>query len=257
VLTALLLASGVALAATIRCPTDPGTNLCVGTPDNDRLFGTTTSDLMKGKGGSDVLRAEEGSDELRGAAGSDILYGHSGPDALYGGEGPDRLLGDVGNDVLKGGADHDRYEFRFESWGKDTITDVPESLGPNSYGWELDEVEIGYALTQSVTINLVSSASEPEVANASGMSTINWSGNAIDKVRNYNPNNDMVTGNPARNYIQSFEGNDTISSGEGDDYIDVRDFDRGDTVDCGEGDDTVYFNVGDLINANCERQFPS
>jgi Ca2+-binding RTX toxin-like protein len=77
VVTALLLASGVALAATIECRTEPGTNLCVGTPDNDRLFGTATSDLMKGRGGSDVLRAEEGSDELRGTAGSDILYGRT------------------------------------------------------------------------------------------------------------------------------------------------------------------------------------
>ena len=227
VLTTLLLASGTALAATIQCPTEPGTNLCVGTPDNDRLFGATTSDVMKDRGGSDVLRAEGEKDELRGATGSDILYGHSGPDSLYGGEGPDRLLGDAGNDVLKGGADHERYEFRFESWGKDTITDAPESLDPDSHDWELDEVEIGYALTQSVTINLVSSASEPEVANASGTSTINRLGNAIDKVRNYNPNSDMVTGNPARNYIQSLEGSDTISSGGGDDYIDVQDFDGG------------------------------
>jgi Ca2+-binding RTX toxin-like protein len=211
---------------------------------------------MKGKGGSDVLRAEGGTDELHGATGPDILYGHSGSDVLNGGDGPDRLLGDAGNDLLRGGAGQDRYEFRFESGGKDTITDVSGSLGRDSQGWELDEVEIGYALTQSVSIDLVSSTSEPEVANASGTSTINWSGNAIDKVRNFNPNNDTVTGNPARNYIQSLEGNDTISSGEGGDYIDVEDFDEGDTVNCGDGDDTVRFNVGDLINANCEKRFP-
>jgi Ca2+-binding RTX toxin-like protein len=252
-LTALLLASGVALAATIRCPTEPGTNLCVGTPDNDRLFGTTTSDLMKGRGGSDVLRAEGGEDELRGAAGPDILIGASGPDSIYGGKGPDRLLGDAGNDVLRGGAGPDRYEYRFQSGGKDTIIDVPESLDPGT-----SEVEIGYALTESVTIDLVSSASEPEVANESGTNIINWSGDIIDKVTNLDPENDTVTGNPARNVIRSYSGNDTISSGGGGDYIDVNDFDGGDTVDCGAGEDTVRFNVGDSINDNCETkvEFP-
>jgi RTX calcium-binding nonapeptide repeat (4 copies) len=167
-------------------------------------------------------------------------------------------LGDAGNDVLKGGVGPDRYEFRFQSGGKDTITDAPESLDPTSPGWELDEVEIGYALSQSVTIDLVSSASEPEVTNASGTNTINWSGDIIDKVRNFDPENDTVTGNPARNFIQSSAGNDAISSGGGGDYIDVEDFDGGDTVDCGAGEDTVRFNVGDSINDNCETkvEFP-
>jgi hypothetical protein len=160
--------------------------------------------------------------------------------------------------VLKGGDDPDSYEFRFQSGGRDTIMDVPESLGPTSQGWRLDEVQVGYAPTKSVTINLVSSAGEPEVTNTSGTSTINWSGNIIDKVRNYNPNDDTVTGNPDRNFIQSIEGNDTISSGGGDDYTEVNDFDGGDTVDCGEGEDTVRFNGSDSINDNCETkvEFP-
>jgi len=253
--TALLLASGVALAATIRCPTEPGTNLCVGSPNNDKLLGTSASEIMKSKGGDDVMRAEGGSDELRGAAGSDTLYGQPGTDTLYGGRGPDRLLGDVGNDVLNGGAGPDSYEFRWQSGGEDTITDAPEPLDPASGGWRIDEVQIGYVLTEPVSVDLESSAGEPEVTYASGASTIDWSGSIIDKVRNYDPEDDTITGNPAPNYVQSLNGDDSISTGEGDDYVDVDDFDAGDRVDCGEGDDTVHFNAGDSINADCEARF--
>src|SRR5215207_1502473 len=55
----LLMASGVALAATIHCPNDPSqgapsTELyCYGTSLADTMFGSDLTDAMFGKGGAD------------------------------------------------------------------------------------------------------------------------------------------------------------------------------------------------------------
>ena len=113
---ALLLACGVALAATVDC--EGGT--CVGTPSNDTLFGTPqvdemfglakgdlmygyeSADLMSGGGGSDRMYGGVGADTVNGDAGNDAVYGGRGNDAVNGGDGEDLLVGDAGNDTISG-----------------------------------------------------------------------------------------------------------------------------------------------------------
>ena len=112
VAVALLLVSGVALAATK-----------IGGPGDDALRGTNNPDLLDGRGGDDAIHGKGGDDcptssgfyFLIGGTGDDEIYGNGGDDCLYGGGdplGPDRpyfekgedaLYGNGGNDFLNGG----------------------------------------------------------------------------------------------------------------------------------------------------------
>jgi Ca2+-binding RTX toxin-like protein len=268
VMTALLLAGEVALAANIQCPTKPGTNACVGTASHDELRGTSRPDFMDALGGDDQLLGKLANDVLHGRTGKDALGGDYGADVLYGEGGHDTLVGGPGKDLLKGGPAEDLYEFNSFSWGADAIKDVPEPLtfpepAANPYAgyYRLQAIsfagEIDPSLDQPLTIHLISSPSRPEVATASGTSTLNWPNNAIDHVQVGSHADDIVSGNPAANYIASHYGDDTVSGGGGDDLINVAVSSRepsGDTVDCGEGNDTVYYKLGDTVDQNCETQ---
>jgi hypothetical protein len=72
--TALVVASGVALAATLN-----GTNRA------DTLVGTPKIDSINGFGGGDTLRGKGSADNLRGFTGSDDLYGGPGHDRIISG----------------------------------------------------------------------------------------------------------------------------------------------------------------------------
>src|SRR5687768_8566223 len=76
----LVVASGVALAATISCKAGV---VCWGTPDSDYMTGSNDSsdgefgnwNDMRGLGGNDTLRALKGPDKLTGGPGNDSLDG--------------------------------------------------------------------------------------------------------------------------------------------------------------------------------------
>ena len=72
---AVLLFSGVALAAyVVVCPTGPG-GLCEGTAEDDNMDGTPDSDKMYGMGGIDEINGLASGDELTGGDGDDTLNG--------------------------------------------------------------------------------------------------------------------------------------------------------------------------------------
>ncbi len=149
---ALLLASGVALAATVRCD---GEGTCFGTKRDDLMVGTEGRDIMGalagedatfGKAGADRIDGGLGDDELRGGAGRDYLAGEGsgffagGNDVLRGGRGDDSLQGGYGAETLHGGRGddflsvdgqetparlycgegHDRYDVRGRGAGEDS-----------------------------------------------------------------------------------------------------------------------------------------
>ena len=240
----LVLASGVALAATRQCKTiDPntGAGICYGTKEKDKLLGTDGHNIMYGKGKGDTLQ---------GFGGADILYGQGGSDNLFGGPANDLLYPGPGNDTSDGGEGDDTYIVEANNWGKDIInaSDTTDRVEFNDIGTDL-------------TINLVSNPDLDEVKNADGKSTINWSNNVINRVRSDNNGDDTIHGNPAANIIfnRYGKGSDTISAGGGSDYIDVQDGDGDDTVDCGgivvPDNDEVYYDTGDTVT-NCERLHP-
>jgi hypothetical protein len=64
-MAALVVASGVAWAASISCPNRAG-SLCMGTQKKDTLNGRNRADDMRGRGGADILKAGGGKDTLDG-----------------------------------------------------------------------------------------------------------------------------------------------------------------------------------------------
>ena len=254
---ALVVASGVAWAATISCPNRSG-NLCVGTDNKDTMTGRD--------GRTDDMRAKGGADEVRGRGGADALSGGPGADTLTGALGKDTLAGAEGPDALKGGSADDTYKFGINDWGNDTITDTTNSDNDYLTGNFAQFGSTSRFLNTELTIDLTSSASAPEVKNGALTGTVNWSNNVIDGVYVGSTTDDTINGNAAANQIVSNIGassDDTINSGAGNDWISVLDGAGGDAVDCGAGDgDTVYFDAGDTgpnsqqQPINCERLNP-
>ena len=256
---ALVVASGVAWAATISCPNRAG-NLCVGTSDADAMTGRDRSDDIRARAGGDTVKARGGKDHLRGGPGGDQLFGAGGSDNLSGGGDIDVLDGGAGNDVLAGGGADDRYRYLQEDWGHDTINDAPVSDPSPAIDNEL--FIGGPETTQPLTINLVSSNARSEVTSA--ISTIDWDGDAINVVSNFSRTNDTIDGNPGPNYIKSTGvagisagGTDTVSAGGGNDWVNVDDGAPGDSVDCGgilfPDDDIAFYDAGDAVS-NCETR---
>jgi Ca2+-binding RTX toxin-like protein len=260
---ALVVASGVAWAATISCPNRSG-SLCVGTSQGDTMTGRDRADDMRGREGGDLMRGGAGADVMGGQEGADRVFGQDGPDTLTGGlgkdtlsgaKGEDRLTGAEGDDALGGGRADDTYVFPINDWGDDTITDTtnadndPPDIDPLTGNF----AEFGspdQPLTTRLTVNLTSSASEPEVSNGTLTGTVNWSNNAIDGVYVGSITDDRIDGNAAANTIVANVGedsDDTINAGAGNDWISVLDGAGGDSVDCGEGVDQVFSDTGDTL----------
>ncbi len=257
-LLALVVFSGVALAATISCVAGV------------ECFGTTQADTLNGSDGQDFIFGRGSGDTIKGLGVNDFLYGQGGPDRLFGGFGGDLMIGGPGNDALSGNEDPDRYYFG-DGWGKDSITDNTASSEGSLPAENVLVFSNGPRHAESVpatddlTVKLASGEG-PEVKNASGTSTINWEANVVRHVFS-GTGDDNITGNSLANVIYGgvgteSSGADTISAGGGDDEIHVNDGFGDDVVDCGENiipgtdSDTVYFDSGDTIDPNCEVQNP-
>ena len=156
----MLLASGVAFAATVYCPTDPDGDVCNGTeeadvlvgrdPEMDTIFGDGGDDKADGYGGNDTIVGEAGNDTLYGGEGQDTMGGSTGADSVYGGDDFDDITGDEGNDFLHGGPGVDDIS---DDSGKDQIrgggggdyidTGYSEDLASGSRDRVVDTVDCG------------------------------------------------------------------------------------------------------------------
>lgn len=107
--TAMVVASGLALAANIQCPNRPD-NGCVGTKKADAITGTPEQDLIRARAGADVVNARGGEGDFSiGGAGRDKLYGQADADQVIGGNirgfetGDNLKFADNADDVVSGG----------------------------------------------------------------------------------------------------------------------------------------------------------
>jgi hypothetical protein len=96
----MVVACGVALAASVNCPNASGGN-CYGTPQGDALYGSPNVDRMYGYAGADLMNGNGGSDFMYG--GNESGFG----DKMSGGTGADLVNGQGGNDTIKGGPGRD------------------------------------------------------------------------------------------------------------------------------------------------------
>jgi hemolysin type calcium-binding protein len=115
---ALLVASGVALAASINCPNAPN-GFCYGTNVGDGMYGDFRVDKMYGFGGADLMEADGNGDRMYG--GNEFGWG----DKLLGQRGEDWMEGNRGNDALYTGMGDDQVNAR--DGQRDVITCGPGS----------------------------------------------------------------------------------------------------------------------------------
>jgi Ca2+-binding RTX toxin-like protein len=106
---ALLVASGVAWAASIQCPNRPDSG-CEGTMRADTITGTPDPDQIRARGGDDVVNARGGDGDFSiGGSGEDRVRGQTGSDDVIGGsirgnfETGDLFFADTQDDVVRGG----------------------------------------------------------------------------------------------------------------------------------------------------------
>ena len=126
---ALVLAAGVAWAATVQCeenaPGDP-VQVCLGTTGADTITGTSGVDWIRGLGGADLARGMGGSDIVQGGKGKDIVKGLGGPDTfLFGGESGPQFEGgpftDASDDYVYGGSGGDNIIGGYAQGGVDRV----------------------------------------------------------------------------------------------------------------------------------------
>lgn len=249
---ALVVASGVAWAATISCPNRAG-NLCVGTNARDTMTGTNRADDMRAGGGNDTMRALGGndrligglgSDRIDGASGNDVMVGQSGNDTLLAQDGSDVVNGGFGNDSLNGGATgNDTYVFD-DGWGVDNIS--ADASG-------IDTLDFS-AVSSGVFARLVPEAGKSEASSGGGTLNLLPVDMVIENVRG-GSNVDTILGNSANNLflgnagsdgLYGREGNDTLSGGADRDTLVGEAGD--DALIGGEGDDDYQYPSGNWGN---------
>jgi Ca2+-binding RTX toxin-like protein len=206
----VLLACGVALAATINCPNRAG-NLCVGTDNRNFMYGTSAKDVMRGLGAADTLRARAGADRLAG------------------GDGGDKLAGGRGSDV---------YAFRDE-WGRDLITSR-ERAGVDA----LDFTGINDVLQVSLAgETAVTAWNNPgRLGLAAGIVIENVRGTPRETSIYGNGAPNHFWGNTGQDFLSSRVGNDTVTGGLGPDWLDGGT--DNDALNGGDGTDYYIFTQG-------------
>lgn len=239
--TFMVLASGVALAATVICEAG---RFCEGTPGDDTMNGSAA--------GGEEMHGLGGSDDLRGFGGFDLLSG-----------GPD-------NDHLRGGGDGDTYHFE-DGWGSDSVRDT---AGYDAL--DLSPVTTPVVVNLNVSISSPEARSGPDRVNlhpdtvveqAQGTAMDDFiSGNGADNSLEGDHGNDRIKGLGGADGIGGGGGNDTLTGGRGPDIIWARSGDdiiyvvddEPDEVNCGDGADTVHFDVDlDTLGSKCDNLKPA
>lgn len=135
VIAAILLASGVAIAATLE-----------GTDDADTLEGTNNADTINGYGGGDTITGRDGPDDLDGGQGRDTIYGGGARDKVRGGPDDDTIYGGEGDDkVIKNDPNGEEYGGLIGGPGADTIRGGPgnDKIIPGPIEEEAEDAAFG------------------------------------------------------------------------------------------------------------------
>jgi Ca2+-binding RTX toxin-like protein len=266
---ALLLACGVALAATIHCPNRAG-NLCVGTDNRDTMYGTAARDIMRGLGASDTLSARAGADRLTGGNGDDKLGGGRGPDvyAFRTGWGRDYITKSESSGV-------DTLDFtRVNS---DFLSVILQHSGARNFAEikTIDDHVVTASINFPANLALENVRGTPQndlvVAHANSNAANHFWGYGGDDELSGHDGNDILDGGAGIDLLGGYKGDDTLTGGPdpdttlsgdpGDDTIYAIDGEA-DGIYCGPGIDTVHYDLGlDTVheesgNGICENKFP-
>lgn len=219
-MTAVLLASGLAVAATLT-----------GTDGGDQIRGTDGVDEIQGKGGNDTLEGLAGNDRVVGGADNDDLYGGDAAGTALAGE--DVVIGEHGNDKLYGGPAADELR---GSAGNDTVFsgEVP---------FVRDVVDCGDGTDEAWADPLDS------VANNCEKVYIGHQGTGGNDTIDGSDDGDKIWGHEGNDTVSGKGGADAIRGGHGDDLLYGSD-DSSQTSEgvSADGDNEIYGERGsDLV----------
>ncbi|MEH2465343.1 beta strand repeat-containing protein [Nostoc sp.] len=209
----------------------------IGTNDNDTLIGSNRVDQINGKAGSDRIEGKNGNDVLYGDAGDDTLIGGAGNDVLIDSSGNNVLEGDAendtlsisystGNNKLSGGTGND-YFYAYEvkgtnifngGTGNDSFYLSASKIAPFSLitqtvdgGKDYDYLSVDFSqLAKGITSTFDSFTNEGLIT--SGNNQVSYKN--IEQLK--------IVGTAYDDQIFGSNGNDTILSGKGDDYISLN-----------------------------------
>jgi len=175
-----------------------------------------------GGGGNDVIAGDGAGNILIGNGGNDTLIGRDGSDVEFGGAGNDTLNGDAGNDTLVGGDGNDKLS------GGDGGDGLNGGAGDDT---------------------LDGGAANDVLSGGDGVDTAVYSARSKSVDANTLGGDDSGEKNE-RDQIRTTVEN--ITTGAGDDVIDIKDGVKG-TANCGRGIDTVIADANDTVGDDCEQ----
>jgi Ca2+-binding RTX toxin-like protein len=184
---ALLLAAGVALAATITCKVGV---VCNGTSSADTVTGTTSNDTINGLAGNDTIKALDGIDQITGGPNNDTMNG-----------GP-------GNDTYKFAKNWGADRISADSGGVDTLTFAPHTTAYDSSG-------AGVRVPLTADGSTLCPSNVNPCLSIQGTFIENLIGTSFNDALSGNTLNNKITGSAGRDNIGGDAGNDTINGGPG------------------------------------------
>jgi Ca2+-binding RTX toxin-like protein len=184
--------------------------------------GTSGDDTLQGTAGDDEIRGLEGNDNIAAGDGNDSIDGGAGDDTIDAGNGNDNISETAGRNTINGGAGED---FLFMTFGDSGITfnytDV--NNGTTSTGDKITGIE---------NLSLTGGKGN-DVINASAATNVYAFGGE---------GNDNITGGNGDDFLEGGDGDDTLNGGNGNDYL--SDTVGQNTIDGGAGEDTLSLSGG-------------
>lgn len=215
-----------------------------GTPNNDSLTGAAGNDTIDGLAGNDTINGLDGDDSLIGGDGDDTLNGGAGNDTLVagagngslsGGDGDDTIFlsGQTGNQNISGGAGYDVLKLDFAA-GTRGVWSVTTGGPDNLIG------QVGFYYSSAIQSQMRDIDETIERADFTDGSIHYLRASVVG---------DTITGPAdARSVVTDSAADNLIRTGALADMVSIR---RGnDTVETGDGDDFIYAFIGgqDILN---------
>ena len=256
------------------------------------VYYTSGNNTFNGGAGKDILNVDSsiGNNTLNGGAGADILYAHGsqGKNLLSGGEGNDRLdtsyltinsghgfIGSSGNNTLNGGAGNDTLRAEYSTGnnllsggdGNDSFyvnakssDTAPSNLvtqtvdggkGDDLLSVDYTNATGGIITTFNPTTNIGSITAGTNLVSYKNIEGLNIIGtgyadnivgsNGNDTIKDSYDGNDTIIGGAGNDSLSASGSydNNTLNGGTGNDHLDIGDSSGDNFLDGGDGNDTL------------------
>tara|TARA_R110002096_G_scaffold416576_2_gene619305 strand:- start:122393 stop:130243 length:7851 start_codon:yes stop_codon:yes gene_type:complete len=174
-----------------------------------------------------------GNDTINGSNHAEAIYSYGGDDIINAGGGNDYVVGGLGADTLDGGSGRDTLSYLWSNEGVNVNLSTNQASGGDAEGDTISNFE-----------EVVGSNYDDTITGA------DFGGGLFENSRLYGGNgNDTITGGEGHDYIAGGSGDDIINGGDGGDYIEGNA--GADIMNGGAGGDT--FEIGSEDDADLDQ----